>query len=143
MSQQKEGNLFVVKKAQWRMRVKTAVIAADEISARHNRGKHISMGELYEAAHRLSKLGNAGETLRGRMDEFGVKQRQRIHDSIAATCQLVESATKVLELITSIQGTPLVGFPVYVSDLDASAEVETDALEAFEMLKKEVEGENN
>lgn len=121
----------------WRRKVKKVIEKADDMSQLHMQGKYISMGRLYETAREIAKAGERGLQLRSQMGDYRVKQRERIHESIAATCKLLESASKVCEQIADKQGTPLVDFPVFVSDLRTSSDVELGANDA---LKKLIEG---
>lgn len=122
----------------WRRGVKRHIETVDDISSRHMQGKHISMGVLYEAARNVAKAGERGLQLRGRMDEYGVIQRSRVHESIAATCKLLESASKVLEKVADKQGTPLIDFPVFTSDLNATSDIELGANDALKALMEGV-----
>ena len=139
MSQQRR-NTFHRAKSEWRRHVHDLTIQVDSISERHNQGKRIGMGQLYEVAHAIAKVGGKGEALRGRMDDYDVIKRDRVHESIAASCRLLETASGILQLIAEKQGLPLVDFPAYTSELAVTSDIETGAVEAFEQLRKELEG---
>lgn len=130
---------YASKKGAWRAKARDLTCRVDDIASRHISGKHVPMADLYELAYKVSVLGEYGIALRGRMREFDIKQQQQVHTSFAATCKLLESASKILERIMEVQGTPLVAFPLFVSDLDATTEIETEALAALAELKREVE----
>lgn len=134
------SKLYSSKKGAWRLKASAITRKVDDVASRHISGKHIPMGELYELAYKVARIGEQGIALRGRMKEFGVKQQQRVHVSFASTCKLLESASRILERIAEVQGTPLIAFPLFVSDLEATTEIETEALAALDELKKEVEG---
>lgn len=134
-------NLFHRSKSEWRTQVRDLTLAVDGISERHNQGKRIGMAQLYEIAHDIAKTGTDGEALRGRMDDYDVIKRDRVHESIAASCRLLETCSGILQLIAEKQGLPLVDFPAYTSELAVTSDIETGAVEAFEQLRKELEGE--
>ena len=134
------SELYASKKGQWRTDVKRVTVAVDKIAERHIDGQHIPMMELYDMGYRIVGMGDRGIDLRARMKEFDVKQKQKVHQSIAATCKMLESAAKIIEFIAERQDIPMIEFPVFVSNLETNARIETDALAALDELKKEVEG---
>jgi len=123
----------------WRQQVVKAVIRADAVSERHMRGKFIGMGDMYEAAGQIKKIGDRGVRLRYRMDDYGVIKRERVHESIAASCKLLETASKVIQKISEKQGTPLIDFPLFISELASSSSVELGAQDALKQLMEEVD----
>jgi len=73
------------------------------------------------------------------MDDYGIVKRNRVHESIAGTCKLLEAASKVIQAIAEKQGTPLVDFPLFVSELAATSTVELGAQDALKQLMEDVD----
>jgi hypothetical protein len=131
---------FFRDKAVWRRRVKRVIALADSISQRHMQGDYISMGDLYESGREVFATGERGVLLRHRMDGYGVIRRERVHESIASTCKLLQSASEVIQKIADKQGTALVDFPVFVSSLAATSSQELGAQDALKSLMEDIDG---
>jgi hypothetical protein len=125
---------FHRKKNVWRRQVKRHIEAADAVARDHVNGIHISMGRLYETARNIAKTGDRGLQLRASMKSYDIQRVDRVHESIASTCKLLESASKVMEGIADKQGTPLVDFPLFTSDLHVTSDIALGANEALEAL---------
>ena len=130
---------FFRDKAVWRRRVKRVIKVADNISQAHMQGDYISMGVLYEGGRDIFKTGERGVLLRHRMDDYGVIQRDKVHESIASTCKLLQNASEVIQKIAEKQGTALVDFPLFESPLAATSKQELGAQDALKSLMEEVE----
>ncbi len=126
-------------KAVWRKRVKRVVEIADGISKRHMTGDYISMGAIYEGARKVFETGKRGVFLRHRMDDYAIIRRDRVHESFASTCKLLEAVSAVLKKIAEKQGTPFDELPVFVSELAATSSVELGAQDALKQLMEDVE----
>ena len=124
-------------KAGWRKTVKVVIIATDNMCQSHMRGDYVSMGVLYETGRRVAKVGERGVRLRHRMDDHGIVKRERVHESIASTCKLLEAASKIIQTIAEKQGTPLIEFPLFISELAASSTMELGAQDALKQLMEE------
>ncbi len=127
-------------KAVWRRRVKRVIILADKICQRHMQGDYIGMGVMYEGGREIFAAGERGVLLRHRMDDYGVIQRDRVHESFAASCKLLQSASEVIQKIAEKQGTPLIDFPVWESPLAATSSQELGAQDALKSLMEDVDG---
>ena len=130
---------FFRDKAVWRRRVKRVVKLTDAICQAHMQGDYISMGVLYESGREVFGAGERGVLLRHRMDDYGVIQRDRVHESIASTCKLLQSASEVIQKIAEKQGTALVDFPLFESPLAATSTQELGAQDALKSLMEAVE----
>lgn len=130
---------FFRDKAVWRRRVKRVVHLADQICQRHMQGEYIPMGVMYESARAVFVTGERGILLRHRMDDYGVIKRDKVHESIASTCKLLQSASEVIQKIAEKQGTALVDFPLFESSLAATSKQELGAQDALKSLMAEVE----
>ena len=126
-------------KSLWRKAVKRAIARADIISQAHMQGDYVSMGVLYEGARNIAKTGERGIRLRHRMDDYAIVKRNRVHESIAGTCKLLEAASKVIQTIAEKQGTPLIDFPLFVSELAATSSVELGAQDALKQLMEDMD----
>ena len=129
---------FFRDKAVWRRKVKRVVKVADDIAQAHMQGDYISMGVVYEGAREIFVTGERGILLRHRMDDYGVIKRDRVHESFASTCKLLQSASEVIQKIAEKQGTPLVDFPLFESSLAATSKQELGAQDALKSLMKEI-----
>ena len=136
---EKVRSRFFRDKAVWRRRVKRVVKMADDISQAHMQGDYISMGVLYESGRAVFATGERGILLRHRMDDYGVIQRDRVHESIASTCKLLQSASEVIQKIADKQGTALIDFPLFESRLAATSKQELGAQDALKSLMEVVE----
>ena len=125
-------------KSLWRKAVQKVINCADDIAQAHMRGDYISMGVIYATARKIAKVGERGVRLRHRMDDYGIIKRERVHESIASACKLLETASKVIQAITEKQGTPLIEFPLFISELAASSSVELGAQDALKQLMEDV-----
>ena len=134
---------FYNQKAQWVKKVKLFTLEVDDLAKSFRAGRHIGMGRLYELGYKTQKLGVRGEQLREAMDQVRppIARRERVHQGIAAVCQLLEVASKVLVHVLEVQNTPQVSFPSYETDLYQTAAVDTAPLENFEELRRRIEGE--
>ena len=130
---------FFSDKAKWRMRVRRVVKLADNICQAHMQGDYIGMGVLYESARAIFRTGERGVLLRHRMDDYGVIQRDKVHESMASACKLLQSASEVIQKIAEKQGTALADFPLFESPLHATSKQELGALDALKALTEEVE----
>ena len=130
---------FFHDKAVWRRRVKLVIKLADNISQAHMQGDYVSMGILYESARKVFAMGERGVLLRHRMDDYGVIQRDKVHESIASTCKLLQSASEVIQKIAEKQGTALVDFPLFESSLAVTSKQELGAQDALKSLMEAVE----
>jgi hypothetical protein len=110
----------------------------DAMVGRHNKGLHISMGNLYELARTVADLGARGVMLRGEMPQEVIR-RETAGRGLAALCAQLESASKALERVATRQNTPLIEFPTFVNKLYVSADLEAGALSALEEMRKGVE----
>lgn len=129
---------FFSDKAVWRRRVRRVTKLADDICQRHMQGDYISMGTLHESGQEILATGERGVLLRHRMDDHGIIQRDKVHESIASTCRLLQSASEVIQKISEKQGTSLAGFPVFESPLAATSKQELGAMSALESLEKDL-----
>ncbi len=125
-------------KSLWRRAVRKAVERADQVSQGHMRGKFIGMGEMYETARQIKKIGDRGVRLRYRMDDYAIVKRDRVHEGISSACKLLEGASKVIQAIAQKQGTPLFDFPLFVSELATTSEVELGAQDALKSLMEDL-----
>ena len=131
---------FFRDKAVWRRGVKRVIKLADTICQRHMQGDYIGMGVLYEGGRAIFATGERGVLLRHRMDDYGVIQRDRVHESFASTCKLLQSASEIIQKIAEKQGTPLVEFPIFESPLAATSSQELGAQDALKSLMEDVDG---
>lgn len=126
-------------KSLWRRAVTRAILGADKIAKQHMVGDYISMGAFYESAQEIFAAGQRGVRLRHRMDEFGIIRRERVHESIAGTCKLLQTASAIIQKIAEKQGTPLIDFPLFVSELAATSTTELGAQNALKQLMEDME----
>ena len=126
------------RKSRWRKRTRKVLMRFDAMVGRHNKGLHISMGDLYELARTIAELGDRGVALRVDMPHE-VTRRETTGRGLAALCAQLESASRALERVAIRQNTPLVEFPTFVNRLYVSSEVDAGALSALEEMMKEVE----
>ncbi len=132
-------NSFSVSKSRWKKQVEKVILRVDDIASIFATGERIGMGALYGTAHKLAHVGERGIELRRRLEATPkISRIDNIHESIASACKLVEIASKTLEYIADKQNTPLIDFPVFVSNLHVTSKVDTGRLEAFEKLRKEM-----
>jgi len=130
---------FFRDKAVWRRRVKRVIKLADDICQAHMQGDYISMGVLYESGREVFTAGERGVLLRHRMNDYGVIKRDKVHESIASTCKLLQSASEVIQKIAEKQGTALIDFPLFESNLAATSKQELGAQDALKSLMEVVE----
>ena len=130
---------FFRDKAVWRRRVKRVIKLADDICQSHMQGDYISMGVLYESGREVFATGERGVLLRHRMDDYGVIKRDKVHESIASTCKLLQSASEVIQKVAEKQGTALIDFPLFESPLAATSKQELGAQDALKSLMEAVE----
>ena len=129
---------FFRDKATWRRRVARVVRLADNICRNHIQGDYIGMGVLYKGGREIFAAGERGVLLRHRMDDYGVIQRDRVHESIASTCKLLQSAGEAIQKIAEKQGTALVDFPLFESPLAATSKQELGAQDALKSLMNDI-----
>ena len=123
-------------KYEWRLAVIRLGRELDEVSNTHNHGKQISMVKLRELSNAIVRLGEQGINLRSRLRSYGLANVERQHQSIAATCKLIEDFSRVVEKIVEYQDLPMHDLLTFRSELAGHSEVETGALEAFEELRR-------
>jgi len=121
-------------KSVWRKRVRKAVRTADFIAQQHISGDFISMGVLYEGGRKIAEAGKRGVRLRHRMDDHGIIKRELVHERIAGTCKLLQTASAVIKKVAEAQGTPLIDFPVFESSLAVSSTIELTGHDALKNL---------
>ena len=126
------------RKSRWRKRTRKVLTRFDAMVGRHNKGLHISMGDLYELARTIAELGERGVNLRVEMPPELVR-RETTGRGLAALCSQLESASRSLERVAMRQNTPLIEFPQFVNKLYVSADLEAGALSALEEMRKGVE----
>ncbi len=124
-------------KSKWKTRVATAMRKVDRICMRFNSGEHIGMGVLYESARKIAHLGEEGGLIRARVNPTTVKRVSVVAEGIAVVCVLLENASHALYHIVDTQGTPMINFPLYTSDLRAQSTIDTSSLEALNLVMKE------
>ena len=126
-------------KSLWRRGVAKVIIGVDRIAQAHMCGDFLGMGVLYESAHKITAIGERGIRLRHRMDDYGIVKRDRVHESIAGACKLLQAASAVVQKIAEKQGTPLIDFPLFVSELAATSSTELGAQDALKQLMEDID----
>ncbi len=138
-AEMKTRSKFFSDKAVWRRRVRRVTKLADKIAQSHMQGDYISMGVLFESGREILAAGNRGVLLRHRMDDYGIIQRDKVHESIASTCKLLQSCSEVIRKIAEKQGTSLFDYPIFESPLAATSKQELGAQDALKSLMEAVE----
>ena len=131
---------FSKNKSKWRNKVGNALIVVDDHAKKFNTGFHIGMGSLYSAANEVQRLGCGGESLLEVCRELKLNMRNDVIESIGATCNLLEVASKALEYMRDQQNTPNIEFPLYTSPSRATSAIETgDRLSGLAELRGKYE----